>query len=671
MSETTPPTPPENGSPVANQVPLVGDRMSFSTKLDTFEGPLDLLLYLIKENEVEITDIPIAAILQQYLSYMDEATKWDLHLAGEFLVMATLLMEIKSRELLPAQEQLDGEDIIEDPRSELVRQLLRYRRLKDQARALQQCRESWQRCRPRGLLDDIPDEPIDEPVDEVPVIDFDLYALFAAFEKIRKAILAQAPRSVQYEGEALEEKLVRIETMLKERPFARFSELVHDPSSRADIAMTFVALLELVRRRMIRMLDEEKMGNFSVKVQTESEAEDLARQEAEEADQVVDVAIREREEREARLRAEAEAEGVDIDKLPFKKRRAILARKRFKASVKPEDLEAIDAEDAEIGRRIDAILAAADVISQRFESGREAEAAGAEGGEAQAGSPSSDADSERPVTEADLEPRPELGPQAAAPVETPGIEQGAPPEGMASAVDKQVAETVMDSAPDAFEDATQPKISEPPESDTREDTSEEQSPTSVPLKAPVYAEQKDTTEPGGPTDRVAEMEVINIGLSGDEAGARNQGELESVVSDAVTVQAFDEVAATPSDAGIQDDLPVEQAPEEQAPLPVSDSEEVHDTWETVPVTAGEEETATDAEPSEDVPLALTLLSTPERERQDAESTVEDSRDDASPPDELQNREGDKTALPKADRKEMKPEESDPSTDSLGDLRDST
>src|SRR6185369_12380112 len=138
----------------------VAGRHEFSARLDSFQGPLDLLLYLIKENEVEITNIPIAQILQQYLGFMDQASQWDLHLAGEFLVMATTLMEIKSRELLPQQEVIEAtpaEEIIEDPRSELVRQLLRYRKLKEQARILDELETAQFQRRGRGMMDDIPE----------------------------------------------------------------------------------------------------------------------------------------------------------------------------------------------------------------------------------------------------------------------------------------------------------------------------------------------------------------------------------------------------------------------------------------------------------------------------------------------------------------------------------
>ena len=169
-------------------------RVDFSAALDSFQGPLDLLLYLIKENEVEITDIPIARILEQYLRFLDGAPQWDLQLAGEFLVMAATLMEIKSRELLPVQEQpADGEEIIEDPRTELVRQLLQYRQLKEQARTLEKLQDDWLQRRPRGFFGDLPETPdeenpaADRALAKEALLDLDLYGLFAAYERTLKA----------------------------------------------------------------------------------------------------------------------------------------------------------------------------------------------------------------------------------------------------------------------------------------------------------------------------------------------------------------------------------------------------------------------------------------------------------------------------------------------------
>ena len=401
---------------------VVSGRPDFAASLESFQGPLDLLLYLLKEDEVEITNIPIARILEQYLRHLDVADQWDLHLAGEFLVMATTLMEIKSRELLPAPETTEGEEIIEDPRSELVRQLLRYRQLKNQARVLEERLELWGRRRARGFYDDLPEPAPAEAPEPPPMPDLDLYELLTLFERLRQSVLAQVPKKVGYEGETLEEKVVRIEKILHERPFSRFTELIADQTSRADIALTFIALLELVRRRMIRLVQEGAYGNLDVKVMSPEEAEALAHQEASAADTVVDVALRDKAEREAKLAAEAAALGVSIEQLPWKKRRSALARPKFEGVVRPEDLEEIDAAESEIGRRIDAILAAADAIVQRFEASRAVQdlppGASPEGAAPQAApdgiTPAPPAPAglgdEPPLTDADLAPKPEKGP---------------------------------------------------------------------------------------------------------------------------------------------------------------------------------------------------------------------------------------------------------------------
>jgi len=471
LNEQLHPAAPSPGeAPAPGATTVVGNRGEFTAELESFQGPLDLLLYLIKENEVEITAIPISRILQQYLAFLDAAAQWDLHLAGEFLVMATTLMEVKSRELLPRQEALPGEEIIEDPRSELVRQLLRYRQLKDQARALEELQESWNRRHPRGMLDDLPEVPVEEQPAEPTEIDFDLYELFTAYERLRRAVLLQTPREVGYEGETLEQKIERIEKTLIERPFTRFVELVQTARSRDEIAMTFVALLELVRRRMISIMQAQEFGDIDVKVQTREEAEAQARDEAVSADQVVDAAMRERAEREARLQAEAAALGTEVDKLPWKFRRAAMARPKFQGIVKPEDLEEIDAEEAEIARRIDAILAAADAISQRFEDSRGGMILPDPGDESTP-LPAAPAElDEIPLSEADLVPRPEGTPEQPG---TPAATTPAGPDATAEAAQFTVpapsATAPQGPAPQqpAQPSATEPAAESAPEPDPK------------------------------------------------------------------------------------------------------------------------------------------------------------------------------------------------------------
>lgn len=370
---TTPETPtPPPGALTPRSA--VSNRVDFSAHLDEFQGPLDLLLYLIKENEVEIADISIARVLEQYLQFMDQAGQWDLHLAGEFLVMAVTLMEIKSRELLPVQETIEEEDdIIEDPRSELVRQLLEYRRLKDQARALELLSEWWSCHHPRGCADDIP-EPVAEQGPDVErstareaLVNVDLYGMFAAYERVMKAVLAQQPRNIVLDTESIEDRISRIEKALKSRPFARFVELVLDPFNRSDVAATFFALLELVRRRSIRLVQTEAYGNFDVNARDPNAPDSESRMDIEAAEAA------EREALEAKSLQDAMiAQGIAPagEKVQFNRKRG-QTRPKFEGLVRPEDVEEIDAEELEIGRRIDAILAAADAISERFEQSRE------------------------------------------------------------------------------------------------------------------------------------------------------------------------------------------------------------------------------------------------------------------------------------------------------------
>ena len=357
---------PGESSPIRT---VVSNRIDFSASLESFQGPLDLLLYLIKENEIEITEIPISHILEQYLKFLDHADQWDLQLAGEFLVMAATLMEIKSRDLLPVAPQApDGEEIIEDPRSELVRQLLQYRKLKEQASALEKLQDRWRQYRPRGMFNDFPDmiagdtTEVDRATARDALLDVDLYGLFAAYDNILKAVMAQAPRAIVYDGESIEEKIARIDRILKVRPFAKFVELVAGAANRANIAATFVALLELVRRRAVRLHQLNEYGDLEIKSRQEGETDAADREEAAAAEATAEAAIQAK----AALDAQAAVEGGQ--KLPWTRRQA---KPKFEGLLRPEDVEELDAEETEIGRRIDAILAAADVISERFERSRE------------------------------------------------------------------------------------------------------------------------------------------------------------------------------------------------------------------------------------------------------------------------------------------------------------
>jgi hypothetical protein len=197
------------------------------------------------------------------------------------------------------------------------------------------------------------------------MLDVQLYDLYAAYERILNAVLAQAPRNIISDEEPLEVRIARIEAKLRAQPLARFMDLVGDPANRADVAGTFVALLELVRRRAVRLIQASDFGGFDVKLREEHEADALSLQESAEAEALEAAALKAKAEQLAALEAQGGA-----DKLPWAKKR-LPPRPKFAGLVRPEDVEELDAEEAEIGQRIDAILAAADASSERFEQSRE------------------------------------------------------------------------------------------------------------------------------------------------------------------------------------------------------------------------------------------------------------------------------------------------------------
>ncbi|HEV8712036.1 MAG TPA: segregation/condensation protein A [Candidatus Binatia bacterium] len=227
--------------------------MSYRVKLDIFEGPLDLLLHLVKKNEVEIADIPVATITDQYLAYLDLLQQLDLDVAGEYLVMAATLLHLKSRLLLPGDETSDEEEG-EDPRADLVRQLLEYQRFKEAADLLNR----------RDLLerDVFVREPLRDETDaEADVIyDVSLGDLLDALQEVLKRAAPEVVHQVILEQVSLREQLCFVLDTLRERTEAVFSDLFPPGVTRLQILVTFLAILELVRTRMIRLRQEEPFG---------------------------------------------------------------------------------------------------------------------------------------------------------------------------------------------------------------------------------------------------------------------------------------------------------------------------------------------------------------------------------------------------------------------------
>lgn len=232
----------------------------YKVKLEVFEGPLDLLLYLIKKDEVDIYDISIERIAQQYLEFMDSFKVLDLEIAGEFVVMAANLIYIKSRSLLPVHVQPPEEEVDEeDPRWDLIRQLVEYKKFKDAAAQLSQ-REFEQSNLYTRLPE--PEEAVERPLGEVSVFD-----LIAAFNKILKRIEGKTEdlREIFEENYSVSDKIDFIMKMTESGVTLKFTELFASAASRTEVVVTFLALLELVRVKQLSLVQGEAFGEIELK----------------------------------------------------------------------------------------------------------------------------------------------------------------------------------------------------------------------------------------------------------------------------------------------------------------------------------------------------------------------------------------------------------------------
>lgn len=209
----------------------------YRVRLEVFEGPLDLLLHLIKKNEVQITDIPISVITEQYLQYLDLMRELRLDVAGEFLVMAATLMLIKSRMLLPADEEADEDD--EDPRAELVQQLREYQKYREAALALAE----------RPLLQrDVFVRPRDSEIAPgPPPLRVELWDLVEALRQLLARRKPEPVHVVELEPVSLRACAERMLARLESQRNLQFEQLFEPQASRLEIVATFLALLELIR----------------------------------------------------------------------------------------------------------------------------------------------------------------------------------------------------------------------------------------------------------------------------------------------------------------------------------------------------------------------------------------------------------------------------------------
>jgi segregation and condensation protein A len=223
----------------------------YTVKVDVFEGPLDLLLHLIKQNQLDIYDIPIALITEQYLEYIRIMKALDLTIAGEFLVMAATLMYIKSRMLLPAPIEEEEEEE-EDPRAELVQRLVEYKRFKEAAIHLSQ----------QALLErDVFIRPLHEIEMEDSEIEADLFHLIDALRELLKRQVGEAFHEVTLDRVTLRERMRELSVRLQGvREAIPFSALFAPVASRVELIVTFLALLELIKTGIVRAYQREVFG---------------------------------------------------------------------------------------------------------------------------------------------------------------------------------------------------------------------------------------------------------------------------------------------------------------------------------------------------------------------------------------------------------------------------
>lgn len=237
----------------------------YKVQFEVYEGPLDLLLYLVRKQEVDIYQVNLARLAAEFVQYIEQMREWDIHIAGEFVVMAATLMHIKSRELLPKEKQApsqeDDED--EDPRWELIRQLVEYKKFKDAAGRLQGFETAQENIFPRN-----PSKPqlstIETAEQNPQVTVFDLLqAVNAVLARVQEQ--EADARDIHADPFTVSEKIQLIREIILQKKRIPFTELFADSRSRSEVVCAFLAMLELIRLRFILAIQRKPFGEIELK----------------------------------------------------------------------------------------------------------------------------------------------------------------------------------------------------------------------------------------------------------------------------------------------------------------------------------------------------------------------------------------------------------------------
>jgi segregation and condensation protein A len=243
----------------------------FTAKLSIYQGPMDLLLYLVRKNELDICDIPIASILEQYLDYIAILEEIDVNLAGEFLAIASMLIEIKSFEVLPGE--VGVEEDVDDPRQELVEQLLSYKKFCDVANVLQVRSEHWQLRFPR-LANDLPPRP--RNMAEEPIREVELWDIVSAFGRILRENSPKAKHEVIYDETPISTHMKRIYQRLKAEERIAFRQLFVPGQHKTSMVGVFLASLELVRHEYAHIFQDGNFGEIELTCRQGTKSLDFA-----------------------------------------------------------------------------------------------------------------------------------------------------------------------------------------------------------------------------------------------------------------------------------------------------------------------------------------------------------------------------------------------------------
>ena len=238
--------------------------LDYKVKFEVFEGPMDLLLYLVKKEEVDIYEVNLTKIAREFIEYVDLMREFDIEIGGEFLVMASTLMYIKSKELLPVEQQVQAEEEEEgeDPRWELIRKLVEYKKFKDAADKLETLEHTQEDVYPRLPAK----QEFEMPEDRGPGLKVSIFDLINAVNDVIKRVEARTAdvRHIEDEHFTVADKINVLRDRLTSHTRFGFTELFADAASRNEVVATFLALLEMIRLKQLKIEQAENFGDIMI-----------------------------------------------------------------------------------------------------------------------------------------------------------------------------------------------------------------------------------------------------------------------------------------------------------------------------------------------------------------------------------------------------------------------